>query len=347
MDSISTSRSMQRDSRPPSTCLSQPFVMEDWLVIPELNKLQNKLTDQRRSIEPRLMQLLCFLAANESVVLGRDSLVEQLWPDVIVNENSLTRAVSELRKQLRDGCRKDVIETIPKRGYRLVCKIESTQGHSGKQSPIVTLPKPLHSAFPSAALYERISMIQVPKAALAAITLATLLSASVALNLTVNPVSNSASRPNSLITIPTVLKDEILIKEQSYLGGQLALSSIDELKISNLSATRPVLSHDGESYAYLRYDQKGSAIFIGTLNDSSNPRAIYHTPEKLINLAWSPVGHSLLFGKELKLTKAALFSSNQAESQLMVLDVASGKLTRLVEEGLPKENHAMNGSSLT
>ena len=341
MDSTATTRTTQRDSRTLSPYLSQPFVLEDWLVIPELNKLQNQLTNQRRSIEPRLMQLLCFLAANESIVLGRDSLVEQLWPNVIVNENSLTRAVSELRKQLRDGCRKDVIETIPKRGYRLACKIKSTQGHSGTHRIIVTPPKPFHSAFPWPALCELISLAQAPKAALVAITLAALLSASVSLNLAVNQVSNSVSRPDSLITIPTGLKDEILIKEPSYLGGQLALSSIDKLKISTLSATRPVLSHDGSSYAYLRYDQKGSTIFVGTLNGSSNPRALYHTPEKLINLTWSPIGQSLLFSKEMKLTKAALFSSNQAESRIMILDVASGRLKRLVEEGLPKNNHMM------
>jgi DNA-binding winged helix-turn-helix (wHTH) protein len=321
--------------------------MEAWMVIPELNRLQNKLTNQGRSIEPRLIQLLCFLAANESVVLSRDCLVEQLWPDVIVNENSLTRAVSELRKQLRDGCRRGVIETIPKRGYRLVCKIESTQGPSSKKSPTVTPSEPLHSAFPGAALYERISMAQAPKAALVAITLAALLGASVSINLAGSPVNTSASRQNSLITIPTVLKDEILIKEQSYLGGQFALSSIDEQEISNQSATRPVLSHDGSSYAYLRYDQNGSTIFVGTLNESSNPCAIYQTPEKLVNLAWSPVGQSLLFAKKMKLTTAALFSNNQTESQLMILDVASGMLKRLVEEGLPKNNHMMNESSLT
>jgi|TARA_B110000971_G_scaffold185896_1_gene194359 hypothetical protein len=77
------------------------------------------------------------------------------------------------------------------------------------------------------------------------------------------------------------------------------------------------------------------------MTNSSSPCAIYHTPEKLVNLALSSVGQALLFGKEMKLTNAASFSSNQAESRLMILDVVSGRLKMLVEEALPKNNHMM------
>ncbi len=68
------------------------------------------------------MHLLGLLAANAGETLGRDRLNGELWPRVIVTENSLTRAVSALRRLLRvDGRDGGVrIETVPKKGYRLV-----------------------------------------------------------------------------------------------------------------------------------------------------------------------------------------------------------------------------------
>tara|TARA_R100000306_G_scaffold62590_2_gene74942 strand:+ start:26904 stop:28145 length:1242 start_codon:yes stop_codon:yes gene_type:complete len=86
-----------------------------------------------RTLEPRLMKLLCRLAEQPGRVVSRETLVEYLWPRVIVNDNSLTRAVSDLRKALAvetasvtdsaanpDADTRPVrIETVPKRGYSL------------------------------------------------------------------------------------------------------------------------------------------------------------------------------------------------------------------------------------
>lgn len=359
MNSTSPPKNAQPDFTPPIPLLSQPFVMENWQVLPELNRLQNRLTNQSRSVEPRLMHLLCYLAANAFTVVGRDSLVEQLWPNVIVNENSLTRAVSELRKQLRGGCRENAIETIPKRGYRLVCKIQSTTNQISHVSPMTSkLHETADQAFFGNTLHGLISMAQAPKSALMAITLAALLAATVSIdsvgNLADDSVGNlvgdSALEAGTLVRIPTALADEILVNETShsnYLGVHLALSAADTLEASSESATRPVVSHDGSSYAYLSYDQKGSTIFVGSLNEMNSPCAIYHDSEKLVNLAWSPVGQSLLFSKKAKLTNAALFSNSQAESQLLVLNLATGKVQRLIKDDLPKNNHVINESSMT
>ena len=97
------------------------FQIANWIVDPALNQLRHQLSGDSRHLEPRLVKLLSHLARHQGKVVERDTLVEMLWPKVIVNENSLTQAVSELRKQL--GSTSDpntnFIETIPKRGYRL------------------------------------------------------------------------------------------------------------------------------------------------------------------------------------------------------------------------------------
>ena len=75
--------------------------MGEWRVLPQLNRIRCSGTNEERQLEPRLIKLLCFLGANEELVLSREELIQELWPRVIVNENSLTRAISELRKQLQ------------------------------------------------------------------------------------------------------------------------------------------------------------------------------------------------------------------------------------------------------
>src|SRR5438270_13793337 len=49
-----------------------------------------------------------------------------LWPGVIVGEDSLARTVSKLRQALGDDAKAPrYIETIAKRGYRLLVEVES------------------------------------------------------------------------------------------------------------------------------------------------------------------------------------------------------------------------------
>lgn len=100
-----------------------------WLVDPQSHRLvpaspeQRHLPrapyqDQQQTVEPRLIKLLCMLAAEAGQVVDRQRLIDALWPRVIVNDNSLNRAVSDLRKALQ-GHSHSWIQTIPKRGYRL------------------------------------------------------------------------------------------------------------------------------------------------------------------------------------------------------------------------------------
>ncbi len=100
----------------------EEFELGEWRVRPGCNRIAHRRLGVERRLEPRLMHLLGLLAANAGETLGREWLNGELWPRVIVTENSLTRAVSALRSLLRvEGCDGGVrIETVPKKGYRLV-----------------------------------------------------------------------------------------------------------------------------------------------------------------------------------------------------------------------------------
>lgn len=99
----------------------EDFVVGDWRVESGCNRIIHCGNGVERKLEPRLMHLFCSLAASPGRTLSRDDLIAELWPRVIVTENSLTRAVSELRKHLgAAGGGLVKIETVPKKGYRLV-----------------------------------------------------------------------------------------------------------------------------------------------------------------------------------------------------------------------------------
>lgn len=94
----------------------------DWSVDTGLNELSRG--DEIVRLEPKVMEVLTFLAAHPGDVVSRDALLDAVWPSVIVGDDALTQAVIKLRKALGDESRQPIyIQTIPKRGYRLVAQV--------------------------------------------------------------------------------------------------------------------------------------------------------------------------------------------------------------------------------
>ncbi|MBN1825507.1 MAG: PD40 domain-containing protein [Candidatus Eisenbacteria bacterium] len=99
------------------------FRVGEWTVRPRLNRVERGGKTKR--LEPRLMHLLLLLADRAGEAVGRGELIEAIWGDVVVNEESLTQAVSKLRRVFGDESRSPLyIETIPKTGYRLVASVD-------------------------------------------------------------------------------------------------------------------------------------------------------------------------------------------------------------------------------
>jgi len=76
---------------------------------------------ESRNVEPKVMDLLFLLADEPGRVYGREEIAASLWPGTTVNEDSLARCIFKLRRALDDDRRDPrFVETIPKRGYRLI-----------------------------------------------------------------------------------------------------------------------------------------------------------------------------------------------------------------------------------
>ncbi len=99
------------------------FRIGRWTVEPKLNSISG---DGRASrVEPKVMQVLERLAQHPHEVVTKEQLLSAVWPSTFVTEDVLTRAISELRKVFGDNpSEPQVIQTIPKRGYRLIAPLE-------------------------------------------------------------------------------------------------------------------------------------------------------------------------------------------------------------------------------
>ncbi len=103
-------------------CPPQDFQMDGWLVQPTLGRMTRGGTIVR--LRPQLMDLLCCLALRAGRTLTKEEIFERVWPDHFIADTGLARCVAELRHVFDDDAREPrVIETIPKRGYRLLADI--------------------------------------------------------------------------------------------------------------------------------------------------------------------------------------------------------------------------------
>ena len=101
----------------------RPFVLGDWRVDPTQGVL---LRDGKQvRLEPRLMDLLLLFAASPGRVLGKDEIAAAVWGGRAIGDDTLAAAISRLRSALGESKDKRYIETLPKRGYRLVISPET------------------------------------------------------------------------------------------------------------------------------------------------------------------------------------------------------------------------------
>ena len=103
--------------------MHQDFQLGPWLVRPSLNSISRNGNHLR--LEPKAMEVLVCLAQSGGNVVSKEKLIGEVWSDTFVSDDALIRCVSGLRRALEDDAKSPrMIETIPKRGYRLLERVE-------------------------------------------------------------------------------------------------------------------------------------------------------------------------------------------------------------------------------
>ena len=104
--------------RPTTTLLR----IGDWCADPGSGQISRDGETAR--IEVRTMRLLLCLAEHAGEVISIEELLNQVWPDVTVSQDSVYQAVTSLRRLLGDDPRQPTyIATVPRLGYRMVATV--------------------------------------------------------------------------------------------------------------------------------------------------------------------------------------------------------------------------------
>ena len=114
-----------------------------WVVTPSLNSISSR--GKTVHLEPKVMEVLLCLAQHPGETLSKEQLFQAVWPKTIVTEDVLKRGIAELRRAFNDDAREPrIIETISKRGYRLIAPVTAPTAAAAAESvvsdSIVVLP---------------------------------------------------------------------------------------------------------------------------------------------------------------------------------------------------------------
>jgi TolB-like protein/Flp pilus assembly protein TadD len=117
------------------------FRLGNWRVRPAQGVLERE--GKIVHLEPKAMEVLCYLASRPGEVVTRDDIERDVWRGVVLSDDSITSSITKLRKALVDDPREPrFIVTVPKRGYRLVATVdkEATSASApGKDKPAIAV----------------------------------------------------------------------------------------------------------------------------------------------------------------------------------------------------------------
>ena len=98
----------------------------EWTARPTLNRLERNGSSIK--LEPRAMEVLVYLASRAGEVVSANELIDSVWEGRVVGDGAIYQSINQLRQALGDD-RDDVryIQTIRKRGYRLVASVTTLE----------------------------------------------------------------------------------------------------------------------------------------------------------------------------------------------------------------------------
>ncbi|TMP09337.1 transcriptional regulator [Pseudoalteromonas sp. S3178] len=100
-----------------------PFYLGDWQVNPQSNTVQR--AGKTKQLEPKAIDVLVHLCLQKGEIVTSDELLDHCWKNIEIGDNPLHKIITQLRKALGDKASEPTyIETIRKRGYRIIAKLE-------------------------------------------------------------------------------------------------------------------------------------------------------------------------------------------------------------------------------
>src|SRR4051794_6173929 len=80
-------------------------------------------------LRPKSFDVLVYLVENAGRAVSKGELIDNVWQNVAVTENSLVQCIKEIRQALNDDAQTE-IQTVSKRGYRVASPVVEIDRHN-------------------------------------------------------------------------------------------------------------------------------------------------------------------------------------------------------------------------
>jgi Tol biopolymer transport system component/DNA-binding winged helix-turn-helix (wHTH) protein len=277
-----------------------------------------------RPLEPKTFRLLLFLVENPGRILSKDEIMASVWPDAFVSDNSLARAVTQIRKVLDDDPKAPkYIETVPTVGYRFIGELKEEPRPEVAEAKVEIE----QGAGPRRGGKRRLF-------AAAVVGLACLVVGAAWWMRSLGGRSGSAVPRNTKFIqltdqpgqelYPSLAPDGKSFVYASRASGNWDIYSqrvggknpVNLTKDSIADDTQPVFSPDGEQIAF-RSDRDGGGIFVMGASGENVKRIT----DFGYNPAWSPDGREVVFAS----TIADPASRLSSQTQLFTVNTTTGE----------------------
>lgn len=107
----------------------------------DVQNLRVTVDGETRPLEPKSFRLLLYLVEHPGRALTKDEIMAAVWPGAFVSDNSLARAITQIRKALDDDPKAPrYVETVPTVGYRFLA--DCTEQHEEEPGAAVVASRP-------------------------------------------------------------------------------------------------------------------------------------------------------------------------------------------------------------
>lgn len=224
-------------------------------------------------LTPKIFDVLRVLVQNGGHLVEKERLLKEVWPDSFVEEGTLNRSVSVLRKALGESpSGQKYIETAPKRGYRFVAPVTECL-HDSSRSIVEPHSRSVVDIEATHTDSQSLPNTSMPPAARASIS------------------KRAAGVAGALLTVCALSYAVLGPNKPERIAPTRLAPAHRQVTFSGKEGS-PTLSPDGRRIAYVSDEMPEKKLMVQELAGGP-PLAIFGAPE-VGHLRWSPDGSELI-----------------------------------------------------
>lgn len=282
------------------------------------------------TLSPKAFEVLAFLVEHHGRLVTKNDLIEAVWPDTAITDNSLAQRLLEIRRALADDSQQ-LIRTVARRGYLFTASVAMPVMEIPHQPAITRVDPGQAAKLPTRASKGLLAVAAVVISAIAGYFVLQWRTENAK---RVNDTSFAQLTDQAGREIfPSLAGDgkSFIYTARGAGNWDIYLQRVGGKNPIKLTAdcsaddTQAAFSPDGEQIAF-RSERTGGGIFVmGATGESARRLSDFG-----FNPAWSPDGKEIVFGTALAWDPAA---RSALQSQLWVVNAVSGERRQLTNAG--------------